>query len=180
MFFTSAGKPGRIGTVHIDLIESISAPRSYRRTDAAIESGAPVTAHRQREPFSLSVSIVIGDAGPLIGLWELHHAQKTRDAIRDLQARSTPVAFFDGVEHWINPSGAAAWIIDEIDDSREPGSEGIWRATIRLGELAQFTPQFTALAAGVDPSLADAADGAVDKGFQSPAPVPADMATEVF
>jgi hypothetical protein len=180
--FASTGIPGRLGLVHLDVIEAITSSRSYTRTDSALELGTPVTSHRQRIPWVISVSIVISDVSPiagaiLLGLWEFGHAKRTRDQLYEAQRLGIPLPFFDGREIWSNPSGG--WVIDNIDDGKKTGEDGVYRAVLTLGELPRFATLFTPFPPGVDDALTDSVDGAVDKGTQSLEDIPVDIAAEI-
>lgn len=175
--YATTGRPGRIGDVHLDVIEAIAAPRRYDRTSTAIESGAPIGVHRQRVPFTIAVTVLISDAPPIIGatvlgLWELKHAEKTRERIEALQASGEAVEFYDGARFWTAPAGQVVWIVDEITPTitREANA---WRATILLGERDSHQAQFTGIDTNMDPALGDSLDGVVDKGTQSTEAVPA-------
>lgn len=181
----SNGKPGSIGGVHIDVIESIEVSRSYDRTSTALEDGAPVTSHRQRRPFELQVVVYISDVEPvfgaeLVGLWERNHARKTRNRLFALQESGEQVRFFDGAEFRRGPgSSLDVWVIDSIDETSDGEKVGTWRATIKLGELVRFASQFTDALPDVDPALADLADGIADKGLQSTEAVPSNIASGI-
>ena len=188
--FASTGVPGRIGDVHIDVIEEIRAPRRYDRTTVSLENGKPATAHRQRVPFQIVVRIVISDVEPVFaalaaGLWERDHANKTRRKLEAIAEDGAEVTFFDGEELWLTPTGSRRWTIDDIDsgkdasESNAPGLPKVWRASITLGEVARFGTSFTSVDAGIDPSIQDASDGVVDKGQQSTEAVPADIAAQI-
>ena len=190
MALASTGSPGRIGGVHIDVITAIRAPRSFTRTTTAIETGAPVQAHRQREPYPLELDVLISDAEPIVGvgftpLWEAQHAAKTRARLLDLLERGTIVEVFDGRDKWRTPTGTKVWVIDGVDDQRlpednpRPGQPSTWRATIRIGEVPLFSTSFTPLDPDIDESIQDIADGIVDTGQQSTERVPADIAAKV-
>jgi hypothetical protein len=166
----STGIPGRIGTVHIDTIVSVRSARTFDRTSTAIELGAPITSHRQRNPYPLIVEVLVSDVAPLPApppLWEFNHAAKTRDRVYALQDRGTRVPFFDGRRLYTTPSGIVCWVIDTIDDGIVPGEEGVWRATITLGEQAEFGTLFTPVTPDVSPDIEGAVDGVADKGAQS-------------
>ncbi len=193
--YASTGSAGRIGSgptaVHLDVIEDIRAPRSFDRTNVALERGAPITNHRQRQPYQIMVTILLSDAEPiagtgLLGLWEPGpgHVQIIRDQLRLLQELGTEVTFFDGREMYRSPSGSRTWVIDELDSGKSPELNGglsvqACRLTITLGEVSRFSTSFTTVPPAADPSITDAVDGIVDSGQQSTETVPADMAATI-
>jgi len=184
MDFVSTGSPGRIGDVHIDVIEAIAAPRRYDRTSTAIESGAPIGVHRQRVPFSLSVTVLISDVASMpfavaFKVWENNHAEKTRQRLEALQASGEAVDFFDGARFWTAPAGRVVWVVDEISPLVQVLEKGVYRATISMGERAEHQAQFTGVDVEMDPSLGDGLDGVVDNGTQSTSAVPASAGVPV-
>lgn len=189
--YASTGLPGRIGLVHLDIIEDIRAPRSFDRTNVALERGAPITNHRQRVPYQLTVTVLLSDCEPVfqagsIGLWEPlpGHVKVIRDQLRLLQELGTEVTFFDGRELYRTPSGSRVWVIDEIDEGKSVELNGgigpqAWRGVITLGEVSRFSTSFTTVPPAVDPGLTDSVDGIVDAGQQSTETVPTDLAATI-
>jgi hypothetical protein len=195
--YATTGFPARLGLTHLDVVEEITSTRSYDRTNTALERGAPVTAHRQRVPWVLTLRVLVSDTSPtalgggliaaspkhgifvpyLTPLWEIAHSVRTRDAVYKMQELGIPVPFFDGREFWRNNGGG--WVIDSIDDGKRAGEEGVWRASITLGELPRFSTLFTPFPPGVDSTLTDSVDGAVEAGSQSVEDIPVDIASEI-
>lgn len=189
--YASTGLPGRIGAVHIDVIEEIRAPRSFDRTNTALERGAPITNHRQRVPYQITVTILLSDVEPVfgagtIGLWEPlpGHVQIIRDQLRLLQELGSEVTFFDGRELWRTPNGSRVWVIDELDEGKTVELNGglgpqAWRGVITLGEVSRFSTIFTTVPPAADPGITDSVDGVVDAGQQSTEAVPTDLAATI-
>ncbi len=184
MAFVSTGSPGRLGDIHLDVIEAIVGPRRWDRTATAIESGAPIGVHRQRVPYPLTITVLISDVAPMVfavafKLWETNHAEKTRERVEALGASGEAVEFFDGARFWSAPAGRAVWVVGEITPIINPLEKGVWRATIGLGERADHQAQFTGVDVNMDPSLGDGLDGYVDNGTQSTSTVPASAGVPV-
>jgi len=168
----SLGSPGRIGDVQIDVITSISSPVRFDRTTTRLESGAPITRHRQRLAQQIVMEVLITDANPYALalpplIWELFHSIRTRERLLRLQDTGEELDVFDGREFRRTPAGRTVWVIDEIDDTLEPGKDGTWAATITLGESERAETLFTSALPNVDPSLADAVGGVSEGGRQS-------------
>lgn len=189
--YASTGSPGRIGEVHLDVIEEIRLVSTYDRTNTAIERGAPITNHRQRVPYQLQVTVLLSDVEPsfqagTIGLWEPlpGHARIIRDKLRAIQEQGRLVTFFDGMEFWRTPSGKRVWIIDEISEGKTVEfnhgvSTQAWRGIITLGEVPRFGTVFTVVSPEVADVVQDSVDGIVDAGQQSTEAVPADVAAAI-
>lgn len=189
--YASTGLPGRIGGIHIDVIENIQMPREWDRTNVALERGAPITNHRKRVPFKLTVTVVLSDVEPVfqagsIGLWEPlpGHVNVIKQQLFRLQEAGTEVTFFDGKEIARSPGGSRIWVIDSIEDGKTVEMNGglyvqAWRGIIVLGEVARFSTSFTTVPQAADVSVVDSVDGIVDGGQQSTETVPADLAATI-
>jgi hypothetical protein len=189
--YASTGLPGRIGVVHIDVIEDIRAPRDFDMTNTALERGAPIANHRQRVPYQIQVTVVLSDAEPIagsgiVGLWEPApgHVDVILKQLYLLQELGTEVTFFDGKKLWRAPTGARVWVISNIEDGKTVELNGgftvqAWRGVITLKEVSRFSTSFTTVPSATDPGITDSVDGIVDAGQQSTETVPADLAATI-
>lgn len=169
--FATNGSPARLGLIHLDAVTEIETASTYTRTTTALEFGAPINRHRQREAARITLNVTISDAEPgfgtsVIGLWELNHARKTRDRLLELQDLGIEATFFDGREFRRTPSGSRVWVIDEISERTAAPNDGIWEARIVLGESRRAATLFTAGLAAAD-AVADEVGGVAEEGLQS-------------
>lgn len=169
--FASTGSPARLGLIHLDVVKELSTGSVYTRTTTALEFGAPINRHRQREAAQIVLDVTISDAEPgagtfIVGLWELNHARKTRDRLLEMQDLGIEATFFDGREFRRTKSGSRVWVIDEISERTAAPNDGVWEARIVLGESRRAATLFTTgLAAAA--SIADEVGGVAEGGLQS-------------
>jgi hypothetical protein len=189
--FASNGSSGFVqpandpeGRVHLDTIQVARLPRTYSQTTVNLESGAPISQHRERPAWPLALEVTISDVEPvvgatLVGLWEQDHARRTQERLEALQDAGTSLQVFDGERFRRTPAGRDVWILASIEDVGEVDDLGVYRARLGFQELPRFSTPFTSAASDVDPEFQDSVDGLVDKGQQSTETVPADVASTV-
>lgn len=184
-----SGKAGRIMgppglSVHLDSILKVNRGPEWRRTETAVELGAPLTVHRMRVPEVVTMNIAISNVEPragalLLGLWELGHVEKTKLKLEQAQAAPTELMVWTGTSFLRTPAGIQVWVLDKVDYDDEPGFDGSLRATLTFGENPRFATMFTPALPAADPGLTDVVGGTAERGLQSTTTAGADAASEV-
>lgn len=171
--------------VYIDSITAIRRSSAYQRTEESLERGETLMTHRIRKPETMSITIRVTDVEPffgalLFGRWELDHAEKTLDRLREAQAFDRELRVWTGKKYERTPAGTGVWVLDEIDGPELSGTESrVLNATLIFGESPRFATAFTSAEAIIAAELADVAAEAAERGRQSTGAVGADATADI-